>query len=353
MELVNPFIHNYSWANKDIKKNICHLFAEDDLPIAELWYGTHINGHSYINSTTEFLHDYIGRDMKYLYKFLSVGSPLSLQVHPDEDNAIDLHCKYPEEFPDPRAKWECAVCLSDYAYILCGIRPIKEIKTEIYTYFSDILGPYQNPDHWIRDAIIQILDMTNTKYEIIRSRLYHRSDFFRMLENHHPDDRGCAISVLFLNKIRLDKWDAILIPPNTIHSYISGNLFEVMVSSDNVIRLGMTPKYKNYSAFFKCANFQPSKPIINKKRCIDSNFEHIFKALPNIRIIKTETKKVVLDVYFSYALVFVLNVAHRFKINDKECKKYKAYIFRMEDYYNTLNFENSEEKEWSVIIVSI
>ena len=42
-----------------------------------------------------------------------------------------------------------------------------------------------------------------------------------------------------------------MIPPDEPHAYISGDLMEAMVSSDNVVRGGLTPKLKDKDTLVK------------------------------------------------------------------------------------------------------
>lgn len=53
--------------------------------------------------------------------------------------------------------------------------------------------------------------------------------------------------VFLLNVLVLRAGEWFLIPPNIPHCYIQGELVEIMINSDNVIRGGLTPKYKDTS----------------------------------------------------------------------------------------------------------
>ena len=45
--------------------------------------------------------------------------------------------------------------------------------------------------------------------------------------------------------MKLKKGESIVILPNEPHAYIYGDLVECMANSDNVIRGGLTPKFKD------------------------------------------------------------------------------------------------------------
>jgi len=44
--------------------------------------------------------------------------------------------------------------------------------------------------------------------------------------------------------VRLNAGEAIYLAANEPHAYVSGELVEVMATSDNVIRAGLTPKFR-------------------------------------------------------------------------------------------------------------
>ena len=59
---------------------------------------------------------------------------------------------------------------------------------------------------------------------------------------------NCDIGILFtffLNIIKCSKGESFVCSPDEPHAYIQGELMEAMVNSDNVVRGGLTPKYKD------------------------------------------------------------------------------------------------------------
>jgi mannose-6-phosphate isomerase len=64
------------------------------------------------------------------------------------------------------------------------------------------------------------------------------------LNKDYPLDIG-ILSVFFLNHVELHPGEAIFLDANEPHSYLSGELMEVMATSDNVVRMGLTPKLKD------------------------------------------------------------------------------------------------------------
>ena len=64
------------------------------------------------------------------------------------------------------------------------------------------------------------------------------------LDAQFPRDIGlfCA---LFLNYVTLQPGEAIFLQANDPHAYLSGDVVECMAASDNVVRAGLTPKFKD------------------------------------------------------------------------------------------------------------
>jgi mannose-6-phosphate isomerase len=51
----------------------------------------------------------------------------------------------------------------------------------------------------------------------------------------------------FLNYVKLEVGEAMFLKADDIHAYLSGDIIECMASSDNVVRAGFTPKFKDVS----------------------------------------------------------------------------------------------------------
>jgi mannose-6-phosphate isomerase len=62
------------------------------------------------------------------------------------------------------------------------------------------------------------------------------------LNSEYPGDPGVLISLL-LNRLSLKPGEAVYLPAGKVHAYLHGLGVEVMASSDNVLRGGLTPKF--------------------------------------------------------------------------------------------------------------
>lgn len=66
----------------------------------------------------------------------------------------------------------------------------------------------------------------------------------RRLNGQFPNDIGLFV-FFFLNFVKLSPGEAMFLKADDIHAYISGDIIECMASSDNVVRAGFTPKFKD------------------------------------------------------------------------------------------------------------
>ena len=83
------------------------------------------------------------------------------------------------------------------------------------------------------------------------------------LEVWHPDDPGVAVALL-LNRVRLQPGEALFLGPGLLHSYLGGTGVEVMASSDNVIRAGLTAKPTDVETFLEVVSTDPVEPEVQR-----------------------------------------------------------------------------------------
>ncbi|MBO7517119.1 MAG: hypothetical protein J6T61_05190, partial [Spirochaetia bacterium] len=86
---------------------------------------------------------------------------------------------------------------------------------------------------------------------------------FRKLLYDFPGDR-CVFAPLFLNCIKLNPGECMSIDEGQLHSYVDGLCFEVMSSSDNTIRGGLTEKFIDVLELFTIMKF-----VHGSKVCVD------------------------------------------------------------------------------------
>ena len=100
------------------------------------WMGTHPSGPSFVITRKEekiLLKDYIGNDLAFILKVLSINKALSIQAHPDKKLAEKLHRNRPDLYKDDNHKPEMACSVSVFE-AMCGFRPVTEIVHYLHNY---------------------------------------------------------------------------------------------------------------------------------------------------------------------------------------------------------------------------
>lgn len=242
--LLNYVVKDYGWGKKYNDSIISKYLKSNGQReqiyqrYSELWIGSHPSGKSIYKTTGEMIID----DLPYLFKVLTIDKPLSIQSHPDKTNATRLHQLDPKHYPDGNHKPELAIALTDFE-AFCGFIDMETYNKWIDKYpflkeaFSDsndmktIFHHYMYVDKHIIDNVIIQLKL-----------VLPLDDILWRLERHFPNDRG-LLSRFLLQYYCLPKGMSLFIPPNVPHFYVSGDIIEIMSTSDNVIRGGLTNKY--------------------------------------------------------------------------------------------------------------
>lgn len=104
-----------------------------------------------------------------------------------------------------------------------------------------------------------------------------------------PNDVG-ILSLFFLNIIRLEPGQAIFLPAKEPHAYLDGNCIECMACSDNVIRAGLTPKFKDVEQLLTMLNYDgaPSATKLFQPIRSDSHTETFVPSVPDFAVAKIE-----------------------------------------------------------------
>ena len=307
-------IKHYLWGGKDNNAFIPKLLGinvEAGVPYAELWIGAHPKAPSEIiidgdkisldkiieKFPVECLGNYVSNKFSnkfpFLLKVLSAESALSIQTHPNRGQAEKLHRTDPLNYPDDNHKPEIAIAL-DSLTAVAGFKPADEIISNLKSYpeiteFSGIsltekqlidsnkevkenliqeiyssMMKKNNDAEELADCIARISERLKTK-----TSLSPEESLFKNQVELYENDIG-LLSFFFFNFIQLAPGQAIFTGAGTPHAYIRGNIVECMANSDNVVRAGLTNKFKDVEALLEILKYDFSEySIINKEQKID------------------------------------------------------------------------------------
>ncbi|XP_026467295.1 mannose-6-phosphate isomerase [Ctenocephalides felis] len=281
-------VQNYAWGELGEKSKVAQLIKSNDpeyaidstKPYAELWMGTHPNGESIIKGNNEHLSNWIRNingtngQLSFLFKVLSINKALSIQSHPNKEEAQRLHSLRPDVYKDPNHKPELAIALTEFK-AMCGFRVYSEIQMFIQTLpeLQKLIGdskaelflksPSEETLKPCFEALMKADDVAVVQcLKDIEARLKNNSikldvhkDLFHKLKEQFPNDVG-ILCIYFLNVLHLQPGQAIYLGPNIPHAYIHGDCIECMACSDNVIRAGLTPKYKDVDTLIKTLDYK-------------------------------------------------------------------------------------------------
>uniref|UniRef100_A0A914E7H7 mannose-6-phosphate isomerase n=1 Tax=Acrobeloides nanus TaxID=290746 RepID=A0A914E7H7_9BILA len=288
-------VQNYAWGRVGLNSTVAKLHGGDvdqKKPYAELWMGAHSNGPSKLVESGISLADYI-RDhpeslgqheqgsLQFLFKVLSVETALSIQSHPTKEQAKILHKNDPKNYPDDNHKPEMAIALTDFE-LLCGFRVPHEIisnfkahqelldlidehqleklasdhedehKGALKNIFAEIMNSSHDKIKEIIDAIIERISKKETRPEV--------EELMLRLNSQYPGGDIGVLAPFLLNYFTLKPGEATFLGPNEPHAYLYGDCVECMACSDNTIRAGLTPKFKDVPTLVANLTYQMTAP---------------------------------------------------------------------------------------------
>jgi len=85
-----------------------------------------------------------------------------------------------------------------------------------------------------------------------------------------PDDPS-VLCALLLNRIVLAPGEAVYNPAGTLHAYLEGTAVELMASSDNVLRGGLTTKHVDPAALLAVLDATPRPPAVVAARALSEH----------------------------------------------------------------------------------
>ncbi|MFO0551087.1 MAG: mannose-6-phosphate isomerase, class I [Polyangiaceae bacterium] len=303
----------YAWGSKTAIAALRGLPAST-APEAELWMGAHpalpsrLRRDGAHRSLIEVIdadpHAELGRAaaqafdgrLPFLLKVLAADSPLSLQVHPDanlaragfeaEESARVPRSAAHRNYRDASHKPELLCALGPFE-ALSGFRPAAEIAAVFAALGVAQLEAFAARLRREPSAIAEVFRALMTMEaraalveDVARSaktlpaELRADAELVERLVAIYPGDVG-VIGALMLNRVELSAGEAIYLGAGQLHAYLGGVGVEIMASSDNVLRGGLTPKHVDVPELMRALDFEPRRPDVLSPRALDT-FERLY-----------------------------------------------------------------------------
>ncbi|WP_263078198.1 mannose-6-phosphate isomerase, class I [Endozoicomonas sp. Mp262] len=291
-------IQPYAWGSRDALRQLFGIANPDNRPQAEIWMGAHPKspsmaelkerGDQPLNNLIAEHGDQLlgegvsrkfGKQLPYLFKVLSAAEPLSIQAHPTKEQAekgfqrenqagIPVDAGH-RNYRDDNHKPELIYALTPFR-AMNGFRPLNDIITLFRQLDSSVLtelldafesnlseaglkgfyGHLMQLDDLLRkQAVTEALAVAMKSEEPALQELVKLND-------KYPLDIG-VFSPLLLNLVELEPGEAMFLDAGTLHAYLEGTGLEVMASSDNVLRGGLTPKHVDVAELLGTIRFIP------------------------------------------------------------------------------------------------
>lgn len=248
--LIRGALRDYDWGRRD--GLVRWSATATSGPQAELWYGCHPAAPSPLaDADGQTLADVWGHGAApILVKLLAAATPLSLQVHP-EAALVAQWLRDPEAadlLSDPVEKTELLLALEPFT-VLAGWRPFADSARILAAVGAHrqvveaaaagdpgaavrlLLTDHQvhvDADAWTRAlAAAGVDDVAAPAMTAVVARF--------------GGDAGVAVAAM-LASCELQPYDAVYVPAGVPHAYVAGLGVEIMTSSDNVLRMGLTSK---------------------------------------------------------------------------------------------------------------
>jgi mannose-6-phosphate isomerase len=306
---------HYDWGGTQFIPALMGVENPNNEPYAEYWMGVHPAAVAEI--TTEqgvVLLDKMLADegkmllgektlanfgaLPYLYKVLDVANMLSIQAHPNKQNAvlgyekedaagIDLNAAV-RNYKDKNHKPEVMVALSEFWLLHGFLAPeLLEARLKEILQFNSLQAHFKGGDYEALYRFFMQLSAEDADYILkplmldavrsVKSGSVDKSHPHwwanKYYEGHVPEkniDKG-IFSIYILNIVQVAKYEGVFQGAGLLHAYLEGQNIELMANSDNVLRGGLTTKHVDVNELIQQVKFIPTYPNVLKGEALNEN----------------------------------------------------------------------------------
>jgi len=313
VDLLRNTVQTYAWGSATAIPELLGVENPEGKPQAELWMGAHPSAPSRVvrgdrettldaliaddpagELGTEVAGRFDGR-LPFLLKVLAAQKALSIQLHPDREQAqagfaaeeargVPRNARervYVDDWPKPEI-----LCALTPFEVLAGLRPalqaadvldglgVKELHDLVDALRSApepgtvgrvlaiLLGW---PDGLSRDALVTHVLKGAAKAAERGGEYKAAYEAVGRIAADHPGDIGVVCSLL-MNHAVVEPGQALFMAAGGVHAYIRGTGVELMANSDNVIRAGLTPKHIDIPELVRVLDPAVPVPILTARR---------------------------------------------------------------------------------------
>ena len=339
MPLLEETLKRYEWGSKSAIAELRGVSPSGE-PEAELWFGA-------------------TKNLPWLVKILAIQNPLSLQLHPNAEQAVrgfeteearEIKQDDPKRlYRDKKAKSELVCALTPFK-AFCGLRKIDSAieAAEIFDLPKELFSPLLTDKEKGWDKVIsdifseersqEIENLVNrckdnmgglwgkTAEEIIKISKIYKTDASIML-------------LPFMNYYELKIGDAMHVEPGVAHIYLQGMALEVMEPGDNVLRAGLTRKHIDKSEFLSLLDTKAKRTEV--QRVDETDYEYTGPT-DNLAVRRVENTKIEVNGSKSIDLILTTNGVSKVEHEEEiHLKSGEAFLIQGEDSNYTIDVKGS------------
>ena len=283
MPLTSPVRH-YPWGSRTVLPRMLGEPTPAADPWAEIWIGAHAMDPSHLPDGRSLAE--VEPGLPFLVKLLAAAEPLSIQVHPNLEQAtagyadeqsrgVPLSADH-RSYRDTNHKPELFVTI-ELTHALCGFRPPSLIASTAdllgSAAFAELVAPTRSglsPESGLREVFHALMDLRGSALSTLVDQvaqacgrvladagepLRTSAEWVVRLAGKYPADAG-VLAPLLLNLVVIEPGQALFVGSGVLHAYLNGAGVEVQASSDNVLRGGLTGKHIDIAELLRVVRFE-------------------------------------------------------------------------------------------------
>jgi mannose-6-phosphate isomerase len=307
--LLTGTVKHYDWGGIEFIPSLLNVSNPGREPFAEYWMGVHPQAAGKVemekgknvslpeiisSDGKKLLGEYVFKrfgNLPYLLKALDVKKMLSIQVHPSKseaekdyatENAAGIPLDSPiRNYKDTNHKPELMVAMGEF-WLLHGFKSADLLKQTLnavpelkfllpifdqsgyeglYKYVMEM--PQEEVNEKLEPLVERIVPLYKTGKLKKSDEHYWAAKGTVNFSQPGKTDRG-LFSVYLFNLVKVQSGEAVFQDAGVPHAYLEGQNIEIMASSDNVLRGGLTTKHIDAKELLKHTRCEPTVPNILK-----------------------------------------------------------------------------------------